>query len=143
MKHSIIFKRVEKNFDNREQAKIWILNNQLGRRNLNDAQRIEVVDRLFGLKEEQEAKKRMLSGKKDPSPNQGKGSASRLAPKAKVGRGTICCDMKTISELSSGYQNKTSSNYKNCVFRTTMDDERVKVGIDNCVEYIEKYFEKM
>jgi len=58
MKHGLIFKKVEKNFDNREHAKIWILENQLGRRNLNEAQRIDVVDRLFGLKEEQDAKDR-------------------------------------------------------------------------------------
>lgn len=36
---SVIFKRVEKNFDNREDAKMWILENQLGRRNLNESQR--------------------------------------------------------------------------------------------------------
>ena len=58
MSEGIIFKKVEKNFDNRDDAKIWILENQLGRRNLNDAQRIDVVDKLFGLKERQEAKKR-------------------------------------------------------------------------------------
>ena len=59
MKHGLLFKRVEKNFDNREKAKIWILENQLGRRNLNDAQRIDVVDRLFGLKEKRAAEERL------------------------------------------------------------------------------------
>lgn len=58
MNHGLIFKKVEKNFDNREYAKIWILENQLGRRNLNEAQRIDVVDKLFGLKEKQDAKER-------------------------------------------------------------------------------------
>ena len=52
----------------------------------------------------------------------------------------ICCDLKTISEFQSDYQNKTNSNYRNCVFRTLMDDERVKIGIDSCIEYIEKFF---
>lgn len=61
-KNGIIFKRVEKNFDTREEAKIWILNNQLGRRNLNEAQRIDVVDKLFGLQEKQDAKDRMSEG---------------------------------------------------------------------------------
>jgi N6-adenosine-specific RNA methylase IME4 len=85
MKNGIIFKTVEKNFDNREDAKIWILENQLGRRNLNDAQHIDVVDKLFGLTEKQDAKQRMLIGKKDPSENLRKGRATdRLGSKAKV-----------------------------------------------------------
>ena len=51
----------------------------------------------------------------------------------------ICCDMNTISQFPSDYQNKTDRNYNNCVFRTTMDDKRVKVGINNCIRYIEEY----
>jgi len=87
MKHGIIFKKVEKNFDNREQAKIWILENQLGRRNLNEAQRIDVVDKLFGLKEKQDAEKRMKSG--NPVPNLDKGrSSEKLGSKAKVSKNT-------------------------------------------------------
>lgn len=87
-KHKIIFKRVEKNFDNREQAKIWILENQLGRRNLNEAQRIDVVDKLFGLKEKQLAKERQLSGK-NLGENLPKGRASeQLGNKAKVSEKT-------------------------------------------------------
>jgi hypothetical protein len=54
----------------------------------------------------------------------------------------ICCDMKTISELPSDYQDKTNTNYRNCVFRTTVDDERVKVGIDSCIKYIEEYLKE-
>ena len=52
----------------------------------------------------------------------------------------ICCDMKTISELPSDYQNKTDNVYNNCVFRTITDDNRVKVGINNCIKYIEEFF---
>ena len=63
------------------------LENQLGRRNLNDAQRIDVVDRLFGLKEKQEAEKRMKSG--NPVPNLDKGRVSeKLGKKAKVSHRT-------------------------------------------------------
>ncbi|MBD3155364.1 MAG: hypothetical protein GF368_01785 [Candidatus Aenigmarchaeota archaeon] len=51
----------------------------------------------------------------------------------------ICCDMKTISRLPSDYQNKTNSNYRNCLFRTTIDDKRIKVGINECIKYIEDY----
>jgi len=54
----------------------------------------------------------------------------------------ICCDMRTISTFQSDYQDKTNSFYKNCVYRTTMDDKRVKVGIDDCIKYIEEYLLK-
>ncbi|MBD3155365.1 MAG: hypothetical protein GF368_01790 [Candidatus Aenigmarchaeota archaeon] len=85
MKHNLIFKRVEKNFDNKEQAKIWILENQLGRRNLNEAQRIDVVDRLFGLKEQQDAKERTKMGKENlPDPKKAGQSRDKLGQKAKV-----------------------------------------------------------
>jgi len=34
---------LEKEFDNEEEAKIWIIHNQLGRRNLIDSQRVELA----------------------------------------------------------------------------------------------------
>lgn len=84
--HGIIFKKVEKNLDNREQAKIWILENQLGRRNLNEAQRIDVVDKLFGLKEKEDAKKRMVDAHAAPEnlPELKGDSRDKLGKKAKV-----------------------------------------------------------
>jgi hypothetical protein len=82
--NGIIFKRVVKNFDNKDDAKVWILDNQLGRRNLNDAQRIDIVDKLFGLKEQQDAEYRM----KHPTANLPEGSKGerrdKLGNKAKV-----------------------------------------------------------
>ena len=41
--HSIPFEIKEMSFPSREVAKLWILNNQLGRRNLSDAMRIELA----------------------------------------------------------------------------------------------------
>ena len=42
-KHNLPFKTVNKDFENKNEAKLWILQNQLARRNLNDFQRIEIV----------------------------------------------------------------------------------------------------
>jgi len=90
MKHGLIFEKVEKNFDNRERAKIWILENQLGRRNLNGAQRIDVVDKLFGLKEKEDAKKRISEGGKGRVnlPTLKGRATDNLSKKAKVSRRT-------------------------------------------------------
>ena len=43
MKHGIRFAVKEMSFDSREEAKVWMLENQLGRRNLTDAMRIELA----------------------------------------------------------------------------------------------------
>jgi DNA modification methylase len=62
-KHGIGFKTKQLLFDDIDQAKVWIINNQLGRRNINDYCRLSLVK----AKEEivkAEAKERQLSGLK-------------------------------------------------------------------------------
>ena len=101
MKNGLIFKKVEKNFDNRELAKIWILENQLGRRNLNEAQRINVVDKLFGLKEKEDAKERQgtRTDIKVNLPESKKGQArDKLAAKAKISGSTYSKGIKIKEE---------------------------------------------
>ena len=46
-KHGIPFSIQEKNFSSRGDAMLWMLHNQLGRRNLNSYQRVELVPCLF------------------------------------------------------------------------------------------------
>lgn len=68
-KHDIPFSIQEKNFDTREEVMLWMLRNQLGRRNLNNYQRSELAlkfEPLFAHASE----KRMLAGKLvDPPQN--------------------------------------------------------------------------
>lgn len=59
-KHNLPFKTVNKDFENKNEAKLWILQNQLARRNLNDFQRIEIVRKCEEAIKEQ-AKSRMLA----------------------------------------------------------------------------------
>jgi hypothetical protein len=42
-KHNIPYKTVQKDFENRDEVMLWMLKNQLSRRNLNDFQRIEIT----------------------------------------------------------------------------------------------------
>jgi len=88
MENNIIFKRVEKNFESRELAKVWIIDNQLGKRNLNDAQRIDLVDKSLGYQEMENAKQRQVRKPESvvenfPPQNLGK-SRDKLGEKAKV-----------------------------------------------------------
>ena len=48
-KHNLEFKTINKEFDSVEQVKIWIIENQLGRRNLNESQRAMIAARLSNL----------------------------------------------------------------------------------------------
>ena len=61
MKHNISFNTVQKEFASRDEVKLWMLQNQLSRRNLNDFQRVEMVRRCEDAIKAQ-AKERQLSG---------------------------------------------------------------------------------
>ena len=61
-KHNIPFRTVQRDFANRNEAKLWILQNQLARRDLTDFQRIEIVRKCEDAVKAQ-AKERQLSGK--------------------------------------------------------------------------------
>ena len=86
--HNIAYKTVSKEFDDRDAAMLWMMNNQLGRRNLNDFQRVEIVRKCDGAVKAQ-AEKRMLAGKSDPSVILRKGRATEeLGAMAKVSGST-------------------------------------------------------
>lgn len=60
-KHGIPFRTEPRDFPNKQAVIIWMLQNQLARRNLNDFQRIEIV-RKFEDSIKAQAKQRQLSG---------------------------------------------------------------------------------
>lgn len=90
--HGIAFKTAEIVFGSKDAAKIWIIENQFGRRNLNSYQKSVLALQLEPLYAA-EARRRMLAGKSDPSQNLDEGSRirtdERLAQVAGVSRGTI------------------------------------------------------
>ena len=64
-KHEIPFAIQEKNFSSRDDAMLWMLRNQLGRRNLNSYQRVELVLKFEPLvKNAAEQRMMALAGKK-------------------------------------------------------------------------------
>lgn len=73
--HNVPFKTIQKDFTDRNEVMLWMLQNQLSRRNLNDFQRVEMV-RKYENAVKAQAEKRMLTGKADPSPKLGKGRAT-------------------------------------------------------------------
>ena len=68
VRHGIEFKVTEISLASRDEAKLWILENQLGRRNLNDAMRIEIVLLKEELLRERAKKNLSLAGGDRKSP---------------------------------------------------------------------------
>jgi len=112
--HSIPFATEEKIFENRTEVILWMLRNQLGRRNLNSFQRAEIALRYeAALSEEAEARMKSGVGVKNPGPNLAQGveaqddgkkdsdkgrTAAKLGKLAGVGKTTMKKAKKIIKE---------------------------------------------
>jgi len=82
-KHNINFKTEEKKFKDKNEVKIWIINNQLGRRNLNSFSRLELVNEYDEIIDSNQGKRT------DLLPNGKKLNIHKEKSKiAKVGQGT-------------------------------------------------------
>lgn len=114
-KHDIPFSIQEKNFETREEVMLWMLRNQLGRRNLNSYQRVELVLKFEPLVKSA-AEQRMLAGKAaNPVPTLAQGQTKgktrdHLSEAAGVSHGTFAkakklvqsADEETKRELRAG-----------------------------------------
>lgn len=88
-KHGIEFKTLEKSFNSRDDAKIWIIRNQLGRRNISDYDRVNLTLELKPMIAAK-ARGRMLSGKADPTQKSAEGETrEELATIAGISHDTI------------------------------------------------------
>ena len=114
-KHEIPFAIQEKNFSSRDDAMLWMLRNQLGRRNLNNYQRVELVLKFEPLVKNA-AEQRMMAGKAaNPVPTLAQGQTKgktrdHLSEAAGVSHGTFAkakklvqsADEETKRELCAG-----------------------------------------
>ena len=114
-KHEIPFSIQEKNFSSRDDAMLWMLRNQLGRRNLNNYQRVELVLKFEPLVKSA-AEQRMMAGKAaNPVPTLAQGQTKgktrdHLSEAAGVSHGTFAkakklvqsADEETKRELRAG-----------------------------------------
>jgi len=82
-KHGIEFEVVDMPLPNREAVKVWILENQLGRRNLSDVARIEIALLKEEMLREKARKKQSLAGG-DKSSNKGDGALLFQVSKPKI-----------------------------------------------------------
>jgi len=85
-KHSIEYKAEALEFEDEEAVKLWMIDNQMGRRNITDAAKISYALLRSDIEKER-AQKRMLAGKKpeeDPSENLREGSGKVTAIIGKI-----------------------------------------------------------
>lgn len=86
--HGLPYRTKSMEFAGRKEAMLWMLQNQLARRNLNDIQRVEIVRKCEAAVKAQ-AEQRMLAGKADSCVNLGKGRATdELGAMAKISAST-------------------------------------------------------
>lgn len=72
-RHHLTYKVDRIEFATREDAIVWIITNQCGRRNLSELDRVVLIEKKRSILERQ-AKTRMLAGKTDPTQNFAEGS---------------------------------------------------------------------
>ena len=63
--HKITYETVSKEFEDRNAAMLWMMNNQLSRRNLNDFQRVEIVRKCENAVKAQAEKRRLSTLKQN------------------------------------------------------------------------------
>ena len=98
--HGLPWPHEFKSFPSRDAAKVWVLTNQLGRRNLPPFVRAELALKLEPLIAS-EAKKRMKAGKRDPGQTSAQGKTSeKVAELAGVSRDTIA-KAKVLTEKAT------------------------------------------
>ena len=108
--HNIAYLTVTKDFEDRNAAMLWMMNNQLSRRNLNDFQRVEIVRKCENAVKAQ-AEKRMLAGKSDPMPKSAQGtSRDILANMAGVGHSTYEHAATVIDKAPEAVTNAVRKN---------------------------------
>ena len=83
-KHKIDFQTVQKEFASRDEVILWMIQNQLGRRNLSEFQRVEIV-RKYEEAVKAHTEQRMLAGKADPKVNLPEGQKSRKQSRDELG----------------------------------------------------------
>ncbi len=100
-KHNIGFDTVNKTFDNDTDIKLWIINNQLSRRNISTFTKIELILKSDEFKKNKElGKQRILAG--DPLPTVGKriDVSQDIANKLKICRTTATKAMEVEKEAT-------------------------------------------
>ena len=109
-KHGIPFKTYDIHFNSRTDAVIWIIENQLGRRNLTDAKRISLALLKADLlrqkaKENLSLAGKLKSGESDPG-IEAVIVRKRIADEAKVSENTVHKFMKIIKSDDAGLKEK-------------------------------------
>lgn len=96
--YDIPFATIQMEFANRDEVKLWMMKNQLARRNLNTFQRLEIVEKFKPIIAEK-AKERMLAGKANPQQKSAEGETrDQLAQLANTSHDTVHKAEKIINE---------------------------------------------
>ena len=147
--HDIPFEVKEINFASRNEAIVWILDNQLGRRNLTDAMRIELAisktEKLKQLGKENQRRRRKLGKSRPDEPLTKLPKAinihNAVAKEAGVGEGTVRRYMQISKEGTPELQEKVKTGQMKINTAHRLLDRQVEKDMkrmDGLFRYIEK-----
>jgi ParB-like chromosome segregation protein Spo0J len=88
-RNNIEFKAVSRTFDNRDQAKIWIICNQLARRNITPNQRRDLIGVQYKLEKKTFSEAGAMKGKSLDQNDPGSSTAEKIAEQHHVGPATV------------------------------------------------------
>jgi hypothetical protein len=135
-KHGLPFTTVEKTgLATKEDAMLWMIDNQLGKRNMTDFARVALALKRKPLLEAQ-ARSRMLAGKPDPRANSPEGSSTTrdaIAKAAGVGSNTVSKVEKIIEKASADVieQVRTGELSINAAAKTVTPPKPPKVAAED------------
>jgi len=55
----------------------------------------------------------------------------------------ICCSIESITYFNTDWEFKTDNDRQNLVFRTNQNNPNVAKGINNCIKYIDNFFNEI
>ena len=153
MKHGIEFEVKDMHFDSREEAKLWILENQLGRRNLTDAARIalalrkeELLKRLAKERQSRAGGDKSRAGalftKSSTTAKESINVEKSLAKEAGVGQGTLQRYAQIMKEGNPALIEAVKSGKLKIGTAHKMLPKQIEKQlkqVDKMYEYIQKY----
>lgn len=137
-KNGIIFAVEEKEFEGRDDAKLWIIENQLGRRNLNDYQKIEISIRYEEIirkdsKERQKRKKRGFVQSEMTEQNKGKTTREIISKIIGVSNGNYYMGKKLAEDADEETKRQLRQGDKNIgrAYRELKEKEKSNNSTEN------------
>jgi hypothetical protein len=142
-RHKIQFKTVVKSFDTREQAKLWIISNQLSRRNISPEQRTYLIGIQYKLEKKGQGGDHKSKDQNEPLIN----TAEKIGQQHHVSSSTVkraekfadAVDKLPSAEKKKMLPGKSRKTKKQIMSPLPLDAEESKISSDDIRQALQNY----